>query len=216
MNWHQNARGKRQYDWYKDEVEASTDYRLYRSSNRVELPPGGAWDEETKRETRKVMKEMLQQFESPTNPEDVHDINDLGNKVWKDPERPTRNYWGFSEEGLVGMRAMREYEEKEGFDGPGVRKPVKRARDDTDTLKARAALNSHQRPPAITKEAARLEQARQSRYRDSQQYSRMPPPLPESMPDFRVKHRSDKRDTEYSDTQSFPRQLRPEDIATGY
>ena len=111
------------------------------------------------------------------------------------------------------MRAMREYEEREGLDG---RKVVKQARGDIDTLKARAALNSHQRPPAITAHAARLEQARQSRYRDSQQYSRMPPPLPESMPDFRVKHRSDKRDTEYSDTQSFPRQLRPEDIATGY
>lgn len=70
---------------------------------------GKPWDDETKKATTDVIKEMLRQFE-PTNADEVQDINDLGNKVWKDPERPTRNYWGFSEEGLAAMKTNREAE----------------------------------------------------------------------------------------------------------
>jgi hypothetical protein len=81
------------------------------------LPVGGyplegasrPWDDDTKTSTDDLVQEMLRQFE-PVNPEDVQDIDDLGNKVWKDPNRPTRNFWGFSEEGLARWKAIKRAE----------------------------------------------------------------------------------------------------------
>ncbi len=47
-------------------------------------------------------------FEPFTKADEVQDIDPLGNKIWKDPERPTRNYWGFSEDGLQRMRENKQ------------------------------------------------------------------------------------------------------------
>lgn len=147
MSWHKDATGKWKIDWYKVEVEAFTAANLRASGSRVEIIPGTPWDEETNKATHKVMGEMLQQFEWPTHTEDVQDINDLDNKAWKDPERPTRNYWGFSE-GLIAMRAITEREKKTavGYDGfTGVRQQVKRAGQPPKTQQAPLNHDNHPR-----------------------------------------------------------------------
>lgn len=51
---------------------------------------------------------MLHAFDDFTVADDVLDIDPLGNKIWKDPERATRNYWGFSYEGLEKMKENRK------------------------------------------------------------------------------------------------------------
>lgn len=85
------------------------------------------------------MKEMFQQY-SPIDAEDIQDIDDLGCIVWKDPERPTRNYWGFSDEGLAAMKTNQKAErekktavamEYEDLDRPRATRTteIERARD---------------------------------------------------------------------------------------
>lgn len=41
-------------------------------------------------------KELLRCFENSTDSSEIQDIDALGNKIWKDADRPTRNYWGFT------------------------------------------------------------------------------------------------------------------------
>ncbi|RMZ07364.1 hypothetical protein D0864_02009 [Hortaea werneckii] len=68
------------------------------------LPPGGfplkidngADRCRLKSEARKLHQTMLCAFEKQTKADDVQDIDPLGNIIWKDSERPTRNYWGWS------------------------------------------------------------------------------------------------------------------------
>ena len=43
---------------------------------------------------------MLRCYDKYTNADDVQDVDALGNIIWKDPERPTRNYWGFTIDGI--------------------------------------------------------------------------------------------------------------------
>ena len=41
---------------------------------------------------------MLANFEPyplASNADKIKDVDALGNVIWKDPARPTRNYWGF-------------------------------------------------------------------------------------------------------------------------
>ncbi|PIA91618.1 hypothetical protein CB0940_09022 [Cercospora beticola] len=61
-------------------------------------------NEQTRKEAEGLLSEMLHCFDTHTKADEVQDIDALGNKVWKDPERPTRNYWGFTEEGLRKMK----------------------------------------------------------------------------------------------------------------
>ncbi|KAI6897744.1 hypothetical protein KC334_g10134, partial [Hortaea werneckii] len=49
-----------------------------------------------KSEAKKLHQTMLCAFEKQTKADDVQDIDPLGNIIWKDSERPTRNYWGWS------------------------------------------------------------------------------------------------------------------------
>ncbi|CAK3828328.1 Hypothetical predicted protein [Lecanosticta acicola] len=61
-------------------------------------------DEELKKDINWLHKEMLHCFDDHTNADEVQDIDALGNKIWKDPERPTRNYWGFTYDGIEKTR----------------------------------------------------------------------------------------------------------------
>ncbi|RMX83850.1 hypothetical protein D0869_05002 [Hortaea werneckii] len=49
-----------------------------------------------KSEAKKLHQTMLCAFDKQTKADDVQDIDPLGNIIWKDSERPTRNYWGWS------------------------------------------------------------------------------------------------------------------------
>ncbi|PPJ58229.1 hypothetical protein CBER1_10212 [Cercospora berteroae] len=61
-------------------------------------------NDQARKEAEGLLSEMLHCFDTHTKADEVQDIDALGNKVWKDPERPTRNYWGFTEEGLRKMK----------------------------------------------------------------------------------------------------------------
>lgn len=39
----------------------------------------------------------------------MQDIDALGNIIWKDPDRPTRNYWGFTIDGIDKKKALAEH-----------------------------------------------------------------------------------------------------------
>ena len=51
---------------------------------------------------------MLHCFDEFTAPDSVLDIDPMGNKIWKDPERDQRNYWGFTEEGVKKAKENRK------------------------------------------------------------------------------------------------------------
>ncbi|TKA38271.1 hypothetical protein B0A54_09211 [Friedmanniomyces endolithicus] len=57
-------------------------------------------------------KEILHAFDKFTDPEDVKDIDALGNVIFKDPARPTRNYWGWSLDGVSKMKDVSKYHQE--------------------------------------------------------------------------------------------------------
>lgn len=72
----------------------------------------GEPDEELKATVRKLQADMLRCYDKYTDPEDVQDIDAMGNLIYKDPERTTRNYWGWSREGIEKMRELNKYSEE--------------------------------------------------------------------------------------------------------
>jgi len=84
------------------------------------MPVGGynldASDEQSAADLRLdvqwLHKEMLHAFDKFTDPEDVQDIDALGNVVFKDPGRPTRNYWGWSLDGVSKMKQVSKYHQE--------------------------------------------------------------------------------------------------------
>ena len=47
-----------------------------------------------------LYNEVIHSYDKYTNADEVQDVDALGNIVWKDPDRPTRNYWGFTLDGF--------------------------------------------------------------------------------------------------------------------
>lgn len=92
----------------------------------AKLPAGGfaiegggkEADEGLKKDVDSVLSDMLHAFDPFTDAKAVLDIDPLGNKVWKDPERATRNHYGFTLDGVHKMEAQREKFAKEaiGYD----------------------------------------------------------------------------------------------------
>lgn len=182
MAHNKNAASKWKVDHYENAVKAFTAAKLPAPGKRVEVIAGQAWDDETRRATDEVMKEMLHQFE-PTRGEDVLDITPLGNKVWRDPERPTRNYWGFAEDGLVAMRAIREADKTavDCGDMQGVQQQVKRARTSGyHPSQAQTPSISQYCSQTVTHSGDRSQQGRQELHRGRPDYRpdyhRVPPP----------------------------------------
>lgn len=84
------------------------------------------------------MLDIFDEAENGIDASKVEDIDELGNIVWKDPERPTRNYYGFSHEGLQKVRARWEEDQKHliGYDDlPPPTPPVDRFDLPTDYTK---------------------------------------------------------------------------------
>jgi hypothetical protein len=76
----------------------------------VRLRGGGQEvDPELKKEVQDLHKAALRCFEKYTKPEDVQDVDALGNIIWKDPERRTTNYWGFT---IAGIDKRKEIAKK--------------------------------------------------------------------------------------------------------
>ncbi|KAK6428610.1 hypothetical protein LTR95_015245 [Oleoguttula sp. CCFEE 5521] len=73
------------------------------------LKPGGVYlqrggqqaSESLRRDVEQLHREALRCFDKYTDAEEVKDVDALGSMVWKDRERPTRNYYGFTYEGIA-------------------------------------------------------------------------------------------------------------------
>lgn len=71
------------------------------------LPHGGSEaDPDLKRDVLNLYTEVFRCYDKYTNPDEVQDVDALGNVIWKDPERPTRNYWGFTLDGIERKREL--------------------------------------------------------------------------------------------------------------
>jgi hypothetical protein len=57
-------------------------------------------------------------FDKNVDADDVQDVDNLGNFIWQDPERPTRNYYGFTRDGINKMKEAEEFfsENAMGYD----------------------------------------------------------------------------------------------------
>ncbi|KAK4623047.1 uncharacterized protein CLAFUR5_07372 [Fulvia fulva] len=97
-------------------------------------------DPDLKHEVTSLHKELLHCFDDFTNPDEVQDIDALGNKVWKDPERPTRNYWGFTYDGVEKAREnSRKFRETAtGYNGVPMLPPDLNPFDEVDGAVQRA------------------------------------------------------------------------------
>ena len=65
-------------------------------------------DDDMKKAVTDLYKDALRCFDPYIEPDEVKDVDALGNIVWKDPNRPTRNHWGFSYEGLAKKKASEQ------------------------------------------------------------------------------------------------------------
>ncbi|KAK5694586.1 hypothetical protein LTR97_009176 [Elasticomyces elasticus] len=85
---------------------------------RVSAMPMGGYeldgqvDSELVADVQWLHKEMLHAFDKFTDPEDVQDIDALGNVIFRDIDRPTRNYWGWSLDGVGKMKEISRFHEE--------------------------------------------------------------------------------------------------------
>lgn len=99
---------------------------------------GGGYraDDELKQEVTNLFEGMVRCHEKYTDPNDVQEIDALGNVVWKDAERPTRNYWGWVVDGIEARKDLaahfaneaRGYEDLPPVRSAGVNSAVERAK----------------------------------------------------------------------------------------
>ena len=83
--------------------------------------PGEEADPQLKKDVANLYTELIHCYDKYTNADEVQDIDALGNIIWKDPERPTRNYWGFTLDGIEKRKVLAEQfvESANGYDDYG-------------------------------------------------------------------------------------------------
>ena len=87
-------------------------------------------DPQLQADVKHLYDEVLRCYDKYTNAGDVQDVDALGNIVWKDPDRPTRNYWGFTLDGIERRRELAaKFAEQTGRDsGRQINSAVERAK----------------------------------------------------------------------------------------
>ena len=62
---------------------------------------------------------MIHSYDKYTNASDVQDVDAAGHIIWKDTERPTRNYWGFTVDGIDRRKDLsKQFEQQaQGYAG---------------------------------------------------------------------------------------------------
>lgn len=83
---------------------------------------GGSQDAsiDLQKDVKWLHAEMLHCFDDHTDAAAVLDIDPMGNKIWKDPERPTRNYYGFTYDGVAKAQANRKTFEDNALGYAGI------------------------------------------------------------------------------------------------
>ncbi|EMC94100.1 hypothetical protein BAUCODRAFT_141483 [Baudoinia panamericana UAMH 10762] len=101
---------------------------------------GEALDAGLETDVEALHGEILRAFDKYTNAEDVQDVDALGNVLWKDPDRPTRNYWGWSLDGIDRMKAVakRDKDAAIGYADVPIR-PMQEANAEVDRARAMAS-----------------------------------------------------------------------------
>lgn len=90
----------------------------------ADLPHGGfplknvgkEADEGMKTKVKDLYRDVLECFDKYAEPDEVQDVDALGNIVWKDPKKPTKNHWGFSYDRLAEKKAKEQTAEVERDD----------------------------------------------------------------------------------------------------
>lgn len=90
-----------------------------------------------KTDVTKLHSEMLHAFDKYTNADDVQDIDAMGNIIWKDAERPTRNYWGWSLDGVQKRKQLEKHFQGKGIGYADIPVPRRPAALDGDVERAR-------------------------------------------------------------------------------
>ncbi|KAK5134745.1 hypothetical protein LTR08_006120 [Meristemomyces frigidus] len=110
------------------------------------LPPGGyelrtdAPNPNLKPAVSKLHTAMLHALATTTTAADVKDIDALGNIIYRDPSRPTRNYWGWSLDKIALRKTMgKDFQERAvGYaDVPAPRRSAQ-VQDDLDRARRMA------------------------------------------------------------------------------
>ncbi len=78
-------------------------------------------DPQLKKDISALYEDVLRCFDKYTSAEEVQDVDALGNIVWKDPERPTTNYWGFTLDGIDKRKELAAHFSRNtvGYNGYG-------------------------------------------------------------------------------------------------
>ncbi|KAK3714023.1 hypothetical protein LTR37_008052 [Vermiconidia calcicola] len=103
------------------------------------LPDGGdEADPQLQKDVRSLYDEVIRCYDKYTNAEEVQDVDALGNIIWKDPDRATRNYWGFTLDGIDRRKELAERfaETATGYDDSGAPYRVENAVDRARALAA--------------------------------------------------------------------------------
>lgn len=133
--WHQLPAGNGLY------MKSTRGYPLRAggfSEGGYELKHGGQKaDESLRKDVTSLHKEMKHAFDRHTNLDEVDDIDELGNKVWKDKDRPTRSSAGFTYDGPKKAETNRQRFEADATGYDDV-EPLREEREvNTDIARAR-------------------------------------------------------------------------------
>ncbi|KAK5120847.1 hypothetical protein LTR85_005914 [Meristemomyces frigidus] len=90
-----------------------------------------------KTDVEKLHSEMLHAFDKYTNADDVQDIDAMGNIIYKDPERPTRNYWGWSLDGIEKRKELAKHFQQRTTGYADILVPRRAGAMDADVERAR-------------------------------------------------------------------------------
>ncbi|KAK4541103.1 hypothetical protein LTR36_008328 [Oleoguttula mirabilis] len=90
-----------------------------------------------KTDVEKLHSEMLHAFDKYTNADDVQDIDAVGNIIYKDPERPTRNYWGWSLDAIEKRKELSKHFQDRAVGYADVPIPRRSGAVDADVERAR-------------------------------------------------------------------------------
>ena len=110
------------------------------------IPAGGIYlqnggreaDPELKKDVLNLYNEVIRCYDKYTIPDEVQDVDALGNIIWKDPERPTRNYWGFTLDGIDRKKELAEKFAEAASDYDGYGQPYVRVNDAVERARALA------------------------------------------------------------------------------
>ena len=124
------------------EVSGLSDYTTHTFTVASNSHTGEEASDKLKADVTWLHKEVMHAFDKYVDADEVKDIDKLGNIVWKDPDRPTRDFWGFTYENMDKRKELaRKFQESAiGYQDivPPVQKSADQVEADVDGTRALA------------------------------------------------------------------------------